>query len=190
MTGPAAQCKAPASRARPSENVGGDGTGVTRGEGIPADELCSCREFARRMNAFTDASPHARWHPEGSARRIHSTLQEACRHLRRGDTEVDLGCLPPSIVYGFHVAGLLPRLDCAGTCIEGPGDTAFDGARALGVRLERVDLDPRFALYDGPAGLPARLPILPWCREESFFSTARRAGARSTPSRTEAPACT
>ena len=87
-------------------------------KGTLIDDLCSRREFARRMKGFTDATPQAQWHPDDSARRIHSTPQEACQHLRRDDTVVDLGCHPPNMIYGFHVAGLLPHLNYVGTCLK------------------------------------------------------------------------
>ena len=165
MTNHIVGCEAPDQSPSPAAPPQREALDQSRAMGVAEDrramvsDLCSGREFERRMNGLMDARPHTRWHLEGSARRIHSTLQEACRHLRRDSTVVDLGCLPPNMIYGFHVAGLLPHLNYVGTCIEGPGDKAFDDARSLGVRFERVNLDPRFALFDDPADLPARLPL-------------------------------
>jgi SAM-dependent methyltransferase len=60
---------------------------------------------------------------------------------------------------GFAAAGLLGELEYHGTCIEGEEDAMCQVARELGVRLHRVNLDPKFSLFAEVGGFPAEVAL-------------------------------
>jgi len=127
---------------------------------------------ARRMAESTVAGPQARWDEKEPSSRIHSIMQEARRHQRRGDTTVDLGCPSDTMIQGFRVAGLLSLLDCRGACPEFPEA-------------------PRGASW---SGLPITTAARNACTlarrygDKVFLSTMAKAGARDF-ARKGVPAC-
>lgn len=121
--------------------------------------LCGRRDFRGAICRFAERYPESAWHLNGTHNRIYDVLAAAARYIAADTTIVDLGCLPANIPIGFHVAGLLSNVEYIGTCIETEDDPQYRLAVSLGVKLQRVNLDPHFSLFPEVAELPDRVDL-------------------------------
>ncbi len=116
-------------------------------------------DFRRKLEQYACDNPQSRWHLGYSNQRIYLTIKELSRYFRPGCTIVDMGCLPPNIPIGMKIADMWEHCNYLGICSEEPGNEIYRYGQDFGIKLEAINLDPKFDMFDYVSSLPQKCSL-------------------------------
>ncbi len=132
---------------------------MTNSINILKDPFPSFANFKAMLADFSDGDPNLQLHLNVANKRIYVTLKELVKHFKDGCKIVDMGCLPINNPIGMKLTGLWQRCEYLGLCSEQPVDEDFQFAQKMGMKMEPVNLDPHFKMFDHVTALDTKCSL-------------------------------